>query len=187
MIGLAIDPATATGAAWGSELRELKVTHFKIPKREALGERLVFLSDRIEELIVRASPDIMLTEEPFMPFQGTGKPEADEEGRTKFKFSPQTMDFLRYVKAIIHEKAARHGVPLEAYASSSWRVTALGYGRAAGVDLKAAMMAKARTLGYSCETEDEADAIGIWMHGMLGPTAAARKQSSLLDVFGKRL
>lgn len=180
--GLAFDPATNTGWAAGTDRtqEDWEFGHFKMPKRDVLGERLVILGDNVDALIVKHAPDLIFAEEPFTPWES-------KEGDTRPRISGATINFLQFVKSIIHERAARHGVPLEAYAAATWRVTALGFGRAAGVNLKEAMWQRARMLKWACETEDEADAGGILMHGLHGPDASARKQTSLLEAFGKRL
>lgn len=220
---LALDQATQTGWAVGDqnsfERKTVDKGVFRMPKRPAMGERLLYFRNGLLERIDHFKPDLIAHEEPYWPHQsapaGTisvgyakalvlkvssgamtkGAALADlsriEEKEPAGQISADMLQFLQMVKGQLIEVAAERGVPVESYASSTWRKTALGMGRAPkgsekGI-LKKMMMAKAKALGFPCETEDEAEAIGILLHALHGAPAAERAQGDLLEMAQARL
>lgn len=192
---------------------------FRMPKRMTLGERLISFDDQLVERIEYFEPDMIAYEEPYWPHPGASRgglplglalslmrqiakdeiriedaikiasAKADEDDGPKI--SADTLQFLQKVEAMVQMRAARAAIPVECYRSSTWRLTALGMGRAPKGSppgtLKKMMVAKARALGYQPESEDAADAIGILMHALHGKAAAERAQGDLLAMAQERL
>lgn len=210
----------AAGDGDSFERRSVDSGAFRMPKRPTLGERLVIFSDTLRELIEHFKPDLIAYEKPYWPqpkdaqsllprlkaalaspnpkaiIAGLVK-EIEEDGGPQI--SVENLQFLQKVEGILIHTATSTPLPggngaptpYEAYASSSWRVTALGYGRAPKGSppgfLKKAMVARAKQLGYPVGSEDQADAIGILMHALHGAPANARAQFDLLDHAGADL
>lgn len=185
---LAIDQATRSGWAFGIERSEEKYQFgsFRMPKRDASGERLVIFRDSLVELIERLHPDLVAYEAIYMP---VGEHNAKPGGKQKIRFNVQTMGFLKNLEGVLIETTARYGIPTEHFPSSSWRVTALGYGRMPAnapddADFKKLMKAKAKQLGYDVKDDNESDAIGMLIHMLFGAPANARAQGDLLTRVG---
>jgi len=181
---LTLDQSSRTGWAIGEERSEAKYLFgsFRMPKRDDPGERLMIFRDGLVELIETHRPDLAAFETPFFPVGNTGSKEKD--GGKGARFNIKTIKFLHNLEGVLIETTARYGIPTEHFPSSSWRVTALGYGRLpAGVDtdFKKLMMAQARRLGYAVTDDNEADAIGMLIHMLHGAPANARAQMDLLD------
>lgn len=205
---LAFDQATSlTGWAAGSNRTERGGFDFgsiRVPKREAFGERLAYLHGTIAKLIERYQPDMLAFEEPFFPVarhdavsaRAPGgrsflPPEAEPEaaGGRGASFNAETVKQLQMVKGTIITLAALYSIPAEGYASSQWRVTLLGYGRPPKgspptFDFKREARKRVQALGYDVDVDDQAEAIGILMHALHGPQAAARAQGDLLSMIG---
>lgn len=185
---LTLDQATATGWAFGVERSEEKFLFgsFKMPKRDDNGERLVIFRDGLVELIETHRPDLIAYETPYMPI-GESKPKPEGyNGPKRAPMNVNTVKFLHNIEGVLIETTARHGIPTEHFPSSSWRITALGFGRLPantpeGVDFKKLMKQKAKQLGYAVGNDNESDALGMLLHMMHGAPAAARAQGDLLD------
>lgn len=189
---LTLDQSTRTGWALGAD-DDLKAKFlfgsFRMPKRDDRGERLVIFRDGLESLIAQYKPDLAGYETPFFPV-GNAPEKGKEEGRGRAAFNVDTIKFLHNLEGVLIETTARHGIPTESFASSSWRVTALGFGRlppGSPDDFKALMKKRARQLGYDVADDNEADAIGVLLHMLYGPPAAQRKQGDLLAMVGGKL
>lgn len=72
---------------------------------------------------------------------------------------------LAVVQGEIRAVARRCGVPVELTSASAWHSTVLGFTKPRA-ELKAASMAKARTLAGQDLSEHEADAIGLALYGI---------------------
>lgn len=194
---IALDQAIRTGWAIGEERSQEKFLFgsFRMPKRDDNGERLVIFRDSLVELIETHKPDIAAYEQPFLPIDaGTGfAPKSATDAPRRAKFNVKTIKFLHNLEGVLIETTARYNIPTEHVVSSSWRSTALGTGRLppgaadAGMDFKKMMKAKARALGYDVADDNEADAIGILLHLLHGPPAAARQQGDLLSMASAKL
>jgi Holliday junction resolvasome RuvABC endonuclease subunit len=186
---LALDQATKTGWAIGEERSQAKYQFgsFRMPKRDDTGERLVIFRDGLVNLIETYAPDLVAFEEPYFPLSAPPGKKFGPNGQPVkgIRFNPETVKFLVMVKGVLIETTARYNLPTESFASASWRVTALGFGRLpSGADsgaLKKLMIARARMLGYDVKDDNEADAIGILIHMLHGPPGALRAQGDLLD------
>jgi Holliday junction resolvasome RuvABC endonuclease subunit len=181
---LTLDQSTRTGWAFGVERSQDKYLFgsFRMPKRDDIGERLVIFRDGLVELIETHAPDLVAYETPFFPVgnQAQAKP---GKGAA---FSVKTIKFLHNLEGVLIETTARYSLPTEHFPSSSWRVTALGYGRMPasapeGENFKKLMMARARQLGYAVKDDNEGDAIGLLLHMLHGAPAAERAQGDLLS------
>lgn len=207
---LALDQATQSGWAVGDEKaiddRKIESGIFKMPKRPFLGERLVIFRTTLNELIDFYKPRMIAFERPYWPQRrdpaallprlkaAIHKPAilhsiiSEIENDHAPQISAENLQFLTKVEGMIEEAATARGLPYEAYASSSWRVTAIGYGRAPkGAEkdhMKKAMVARAKALGYKPNSDDEADAIGILLHALTGEPAMKRAQGDLLAQAG---
>ncbi len=187
---LSLDPATQTGWCFGGDNslqdKDLEFGIFRMPKRPNMGERFVIFGDTLSELIAHYAPIQMIAFElPYDP------PPPNPKHPPRIPYNRETDNFLQGVKAILLYIAAKHSIPVEGYRSQSWRITALGMGRApkgapAG-EMKRMMIRKAKSLGFNVQTEDEADAIGVWLHAMHGDPANKRAQTDLLDNKGAAL
>lgn len=181
---LAIDQATRSGWAFGVECSDEKYQFgsFRMPKRDAAGERLLIFQDTLVELIERLRPDLVAYEAIYMPV-GEHNAKAQGDGEKRIKFNVQTMGFLKNLEGVLICTTARYGIPTEHFPSSSWRVTALGFGRLpAGStdDFKKLMKQRAKALGYAVSDDNESDAIGMLLHMLHGAPANARAQGDLL-------
>lgn len=183
---MALDQASATGYAVGDgdsfERRTVESGIFKMPKRPVLGERLVIFADTLTELIDHYHPELIAYETPYSPPPFNPKALNAKPN----KVSIETLNMLQKIEAMLIYVATKKGLPYESYVSASWRVTALGMGRAPKGSpdgtLKKMMVARAKALGFKVESEDEADAIGILLHALHGKPASARAQADLLDM-----
>lgn len=181
---LCLDQATRTGWAFGVERSEEKwlFGSFRMPKRDDPGERLMIFRDGLVEVIERYRPDIVAYETPFMPVGNTS--EKAKDGKKGAVFNVKTTKFSMNLEGVLIECTARYGLPTEHFPSSSWRVTALGFGRlppgAPDGEFKRLMKQRARALGYPVADDNEADAIGMLMHMLHGKPAAERAQGDLL-------
>ena len=180
---LTLDQSTRTGWAFGVERSQDRWSFgsFRMPKRDDNGERLVIFRDGLNEVIERYRPDIVGYETPFFPVGNTK--EKQDGGSRGARFSIVTTKFLHNLEGVLIEATARHSIPTEHYPSSSWRVTALGFGRrqpGSTENFKQLMMKRCRALGYDVKDDNEADAIGLLLHLLHGAPAAARAQGDLL-------
>ena len=187
---LALDQSTRTGWALGAERSTDKYLFgsFRMPKRDDNGERLVIFRDGLVELIEKYRPDIAAYETPFFPVGNTA--EKAKEGGKGARFNINTIKFLHQLEGVLIETTARYSIPTEHFPSSSWRVTALGFGRLpdhGGDDFKKLMIKRARALGYDVKDDNEADAIGILLHMLHGSPAATRAQGDLLAMEAGKL
>lgn len=189
---LTLDQATRTGWAFGIERSDerWKFGSFRMPKRDDNGERLVIFRDGLVGLIEEHQPDLIAYEQPYMPL-GTPQKVAKGGEAQRAPFSPKTISFLLHIEGVLIETTARHLVPTEHYPSSSWRTTALGMGRlppgAQQGEFKRMMIRRAKALGYEVADDNEADAIGILMHLLMGAPAAKRAQGDLLAMESGKL
>lgn len=188
-----IDQATTTGWAFADEAmleaRPCRVEsgRFRMPKRDQFGERLSYFRTQFMERVEFYKPDLIAFEEPYWPAPETkARKGADGVDLPPVQVSMKMLKFLQRLAGVVECTCADLGLPYEAYASSSWRVTALGFGRkpkgAKDNFMKKAMVAKARSLGLTPEDDNEADAIGILLHALCGPPANDRKQGDLLSM-----
>lgn len=180
---LCLDQATRTGWAFGIERSEIKYLFgsFKMPKRDDPGERLMIFRDGLVDLIETHKPDIVAFETPFFPVGNTS--EKAKDGKKGAVFNIKTTKFAMNLEGVLIETTARYGLPTEHFPSSSWRVTALGYGRlpqGSQDDFKKLMKQRARSLGYAVTDDNEADAIGMLIHMLHGAPANLRAQGDLL-------
>lgn len=181
---LALDQSTKSGWAFGIERSDDRwlFGSFKMPKRDDNGERLVIFRNTLVDLIKDLKPDLIAYEEPYFPLQGFTP--AKTEGKERMPFNPVTIKFLLNLQGVLTEATAAHAIPTTSFTSSAWRVTALGFGRAKGItppQLKKMMIARAKALGYAVKDDNEADAIGILMHMLMGKPASERAQGDLLE------
>lgn len=186
MRALTVDQAANSGWCAGSDKSNepFAFGSFRMPKRDVIGERLVIFRDGLVDIIETHKPDVIAMETPYMPM-GQTKPRFDGDKRAgNSTFNPKTIRFLANIEGILKEVAARYALELEEFPSSSWRVTALGFGRlpkGSTQDFKKLMMARARALGYAVKNDNEADAIGMMLHLLHGPPASLRAQGDLLS------
>lgn len=184
MRALGIDQATVSGWCAGDAgtTRGWAFGSFRMPKRDDQGERLVIFRDGLVDLIERYKPDIVAYEQVYQPVGEHNARKADDAKGPRFNV--KTIGFLKNLEGVLIECTARHGIITHHYPSASWRVTALGMGRLPGApagELKRMMVRRAKSLGYDVKDDNEADAIGILMHELMGPPAAARQQGDLLE------
>ena len=190
---LALDQATKTGWTFGGTkipLHEWKSGHFKAPKRDELGERLLVVFDSVISLIETYQPDLLAYETPYDPtYDAVSAVKAGKEPRGGY--SRETMNFLQGVKAAVAMAASRCSVPTESYPPQSWQAT-LQLPRAPFFEgegdalirrkqkwRKQTILAKVRSMGATVETEDEADSFSICLHACHGRAANARAQTDL--------
>ena len=207
---LALDQSSSkTGIAVGNsrdDPRAYRIGLITIPKRENFGERLWFLFEALDKLIRAEEPDEIVYEAPVLMLQGGGgiaqqkfaprsgflaAEEVDAPKKGPHAFSPDVMMKLQKIAGTVEMIAAAHGVPCRSVVAASWRVTALGQGRAPPGSppgyFKDAMMKRAQQLGHKPKDDNEADALGILMHALMGPDAAKRDQGDLLQMAGINL
>lgn len=188
---LCLDQSTRTGYAVGDERSDAKFIFgsFRMPKRDDIGERLVIFRDGLVGLIEDHQPDLVAYETPFFPV-GNQASAVGEPGKKGARFNVNTIKFLHNLEGVLIETTARYSIPTEHFPSSSWRVTALGYGRlpqGAQEDFKKLMIKRAKMLGYNVKDDNEADAIGMLMHMLMGAPAAKRAQGDLLAMEAGKL
>lgn len=189
---LTFDQATRTGWAFGIErsLERYLFGSFRMPKRDDPGERLVIFRDGLVDLIETHKPDLIAFETPYMPIGLHNAKPVAEGAKARMPFSPKTISFLKWIEGVLIETTARYGIPTENFPSSSWRVTALGFGRlppGSEEDFKKLMVRKAKALGYPVADDNEADAIGMLMHMLHGAPANERAQGDLLAMAAGKL
>lgn len=188
---LTLDQSTRTGWAFGIERSQEPYLFgsFRMPKRDETGERLVIFRDGLVGLIEANQPDLVAYETPFFPV-GNQASAAGEPGKKGARFNVNTIKLLHNLEGVLIETTARYSIPTEHFPSSSWRVTALGYGRlpaGSQEDFKKLMIKRARMLGYDVKDDNEADAIGMLMHMLHGGPAAKRAQGDLLSMEASKL
>lgn len=184
---LGFDQATRCGWTFGGTkipLPQWLSGHFRAPKRDEEGERLIILEDGALSLIDRFGPDLIAYEEPFDPtWDAIAAIKAGKEPRQGY--SRATMQFLQRVKGAIIMAAARRSVPTESYPPRSWRATLKLPPKPVGADsewIKRATRDAVRRLGATVETFDEADAWGICFHACHGKAGIER---ATVDLFAK--
>ena len=186
---LTLDQSSRTGWAFGVErsTEPYLFGSFRMPKRDDPGERLVIFRDGLVDLIETHHPDLVAYETPFFPVGGQAQPNEKTGGA---RFNVKTIKFLHNLEGVLIETTARHNLPTEHFPSSSWRVTALGFGRlpaGSQEDFKKLMIKRAKALGYAVADDNEADAIGMLIHMLHGAPANARAQGDLLAMAADKL
>lgn len=192
---LGLDQATTTGyaAAPDDEARFLpgivQSGYFKAPKRPLASERLAHIHRAVTELVERFRPDLIVIEQPFFPWSGTGGQAPKESDgqepakRSKWQFNLETVKWLQMVKGVVLSVCGEHAIPFEEYPPQSWRKTFVGFGFAPeGCDenwMKRECMRVARAAGFEPGIQDEAEAIGILKHAIAGPPGHKRRQGDL--------
>lgn len=184
---LALDQATVTGWAVGDDKafqdRKVEFGRFKVSKRAVLGERLLIFGNSLRDRIEFYKPELIAYERVFVPAPNEGKfvdGKWSPPDKPKIPYNPDTMSFLLKIAGILGYVAADMRIPVEEYASASWRKSFLGHGRVD--DPKKAARLRAKQLGYDVEIDDESDAIGILFHALHGPPGSARAQADLLSL-----
>lgn len=196
---LALDQATQTGWATGTgrdlEDKTIAFGLLRIPKRDDPGERLKIFRQNLIDLIDFYKPDLVAFETPYWPRPPTKEQLNDPDFEPPSNINQETLQFLQWVRAIVMTTCAEMSVPSEHYAPSSWRKTAIGFGRAPKIDpltnakpdseyMKRAMKKRAESMGYAIEAFDESDAIGILIHALSGKPAVSRMQDDLFQSAG---
>lgn len=198
---LGLDQATTTGWAVAEDdptrfLPEfVKHGHFRAPKRPLDSERLAHIHRAITELVERFEPALIVLEEPFFPWQGTGGAQAPKEGeeqkRSKWQFNLSTVKWLQMVKGVVLSVCGEHSIPFEEYPPQSWRKTFTGHGFAPhGEDenwMKREVLAVARRMGFEPGIQDEADALGVLKHAIAGPPGHRRRQGDLFSMLSETM
>lgn len=197
--GLTLDQATQTGWAAGTgrdlENRTIEFGLLRIPKRDDPGERLKIFRQNLIDLIDYSKPDLVGYETPYWPRPPTKDQLNDPDFAPPSNINQETLQFLQWVRAIVMTTCAEMSVPCEHYAPSSWRKTAIGFGRAPKIDpitnakpdsefMKRAMKKRAESMGYTIDAFDESDAIGMLIHLLAGKPALERMQGDLLQHAG---
>ena len=166
---LAVDPATRSGWAVGSPGEKAVYGTITMPKRPVLGERLLFLLNRLRELIIEHRPDLIVAEEPFMPHDQS---------------QWATVQLGQKIEGCVLMAAAEAGLPIETYTPAAWRLDFIGFGRAprgaTANFMKVAVRERLLVLGYRVANSDESDALGLLLAALHGRSAAARAQGDLL-------
>lgn len=194
---LALDQSTGrTGWTYGGSkipLSDWKSGHFRAPRRDEEGERLIIIHDSLLSLIDEHAPDLVAYETPFDPTFDIL--EALKKGKQpRSNFNRRTMDLLQGVKAAVTMAAARRNLPTETYPPRSWQATlqlpkAPAFATMEPAHLirvrqkwrKQAIFKRVRQMGGQVETEDEADSWGLAFHVLHGAPGAKRAQMSLLE------
>lgn len=197
---IALDQASTTGWACGFDDPErftpefVVKGHFRAPKRPLDSERLAHIHASVIELARRFEPSLIVIEEPFFPWQGTGGAQAKEgeEGkRSKWQFNLTTVKWLQMVKGVVLSVCGELSIPFEEYPPQSWRKTFTGWGFAPqGEDenwMKREVLAIARRQGFEPAIQDEADALGILKHAIAGPPGHQRRQGDLFSMVTENL
>lgn len=107
-----------------------------------LAQYLAWLRDRL----LTTNPDLVAYEAPIMT--------------AKAKGSTNTLFLLIGLAAITETICSMKATPVVSVGSSSWRLAFLGEGFPE--DPKARAVAMCRELGWPVQSEDEADACGVW-------------------------
>lgn len=144
---LAFDLATNTGWAAGDGTKLPVVGHFRLPATgHDVGRFLVSARDYYGVLISRFQPDVVLFE---MPILGT-------------VVTVAVTRKLHGIAGQLEVICLDRGVPCREVAPSTAKKRLTGSGRAK----KPEMIHAARRLGIDIETEDEADAVAVWLCGV---------------------
>lgn len=192
---LSFDQATITGWCIGGDklpLPQWVTGHFKTPKRDVVGERLVIAADTIGQLMDDHLPDLVVWETRFDPSLVERRGE-----ETAWKTNSKTRDFLCKIEGLLQEATARRGIMSEHYGSRTWRATlklpsisqqqwdawrdmspSLQQSRRTKW-LKDQTILAVRRLGGQVETADEGDAWGIAFHAIHGKAGIARATDDL--------
>lgn len=145
---LALDLATQTGWAAGAPNTLPRYGSFRI---EAGGKQSAATFARtIDRLIREHHVELVFFEQPVM---GSG-----DKKFANFKSKRLLFGLTHTTEAVAQMAGCRvFEVPI-----ATWRKHFLGNARYEREDAKRAAMTRARQLGYRPETEDEAEALGIW-------------------------
>ncbi len=195
---LAFDQATVTGWCFGGTKIDFplwRTGHFRMPKRDVEGERLVIIRDEVMVLCAQHQPDLVVWETPFDPTVIEPRPGAKPAIMT----NRTTIRFLTKLEGVLQEVTARLGIPAESYAPRSWR-TAL---KLPGINAqqwetwkgmtpaqvqakrtkftKDQTMLAVRRLGGRIETPDEADAWGLCFYACHGRAGIKRATGDLFE------
>jgi hypothetical protein len=194
---LAFDQATVTGWCIGGDkipLPQWVTGHFKTPKRDVVGERLVIAADTIGQLMDDHLPDLVVWETRFDPSLVERRGEA-----SPWKTNAATRDFLCKIEGLLEEATARRGIMSEHYGSRTWRATlklpalsAQQWDAWGGLTpsqvqsrrtkwIKDETMKAIRRLGGKVGTTDEADAWGIAFHSLHGQAGIKRATADLFE------
>ena len=199
---LGLDQATTTGwavcpddpAQFTPEV--VRLGHFKAPKRPLQSERLAHIHRSLTDLVGRFDPGLIVIEQPFFPWQGTGgsaAPAADgaEPKRSKWTFNKDTVIWLHMIKGVPRAFCGAPTIPFEDSPPQSWRKTFTGWGFAPqGEDenwMKREVMALAKKQGFEPSIQDEADALGVLKHAIVGPPGHKRRQGDLFAMMTETL
>ena len=156
---LALDiNSRATGFAFGDEKssfpRSGTWTTPGCSDDDKLNRTVAALYNSISEISKLIHPQIVLFEAPF-------NPQSKEKGET----THQAVVNLFRLEAVARTAGMNAGARIvKPIAVQTWRKTFCGHGRPENP--KEATQARCRLLGWKFNTEDEADAIGLWAHGM---------------------
>ena len=183
---LAFDQATTSGWTFGGtklDLREWKSGHFKAPKRDSEGDRLIIIEDSALSLIDEYGPDLIVWEEPYDPsWDAVAAARAGKPARQGY--SRSTMQFLQRVKGAIMMAAARRSLATESYQPRTWRATLKLPHRPPGAPsdwIKKETLATVKRLGGNVKTFDEADSWGICFHALHGKAGIQRATIDLFE------
>jgi len=144
---LAFDLATNTGWAAGDGSKLPVIGHFRLPATgHDVGRFLITARDFYGVLITRFNPDLVLFE---MPVLGTVVTVA---------VTRKLHGMAGQLEVVCHDR----GVPCREVAPATAKKQLTGSGRAK----KPQMIIAARSLGLKIETEDEADAVAVWLCGV---------------------
>ncbi len=196
---LAIDQATNSGWTFGASnlpFDQWVSGHFRAPKRDEEGERLIIIEDSVLALIDEYQPDLLAYESPYDPsWDAVNAAKAGKEPR--HGYDRKTMQFLQRVKGALMMAAARRSLPTESYPPQSWQATlrlpkisnaqweawsALPDARRQAARRKwkkEIIKATIERLGGNVGTFDEADSWGIAFHALHGKAGARRAQTDL--------
>lgn len=142
---LAFDLATNTGWVAGDGASRPVVGHFRLPQTgNDVGAFLCAARDYFGVLIDRFQPDAIVFEAPILPAQGV---------------KLDTTRKLHGMSGMLEVVCRDRGVPCSEVANSTAKKRLTGSGRAKKPD----MLQAARRLGLTIETEDEADALAVWL------------------------
>jgi Holliday junction resolvasome RuvABC endonuclease subunit len=186
MIALGIDQASTTGWTVGAtnwNLDQWISGRFAAPKRPYPGERFLVVYEKIGELIEKYQPDVMACEAVYDPFRRLIA-EARQDTFPKHTYSPSMLEFLHTLKGVVQMAGAKYSIPVEVYASQSWRATLKLPRKPEGAPdkwIKQQVIRWVRRVGGKIEGSDEADSFGICFHALHGKAAVARIPS-LLDL-----
>lgn len=184
---LAVDQASTSGYCLAGDkvpFGQWRCGHFRAPKRDEEGQRLIIIHDSIVGLIKEWKPDLLVLEKPFNPTYSDVK-----EGSERPQFNQAVMEFLQRVKGAVIMAAARCDVPTEEYPVQSWRATLkmpkpppniIGWA-ARSKWIKQQVQITLRRYGVNSDTLDEADAAGLAWHACFGGPGIARATGDLFN------